>query len=46
MEEPVSEISVRVQGIWSPVWRRIEMPLAATLKTLHDTIQAAFGWKD
>lgn len=32
---------------WSPViWRRVEVPLTASLKTLHDVIQAAMPFDD
>ncbi len=26
------------------IWREIELPLTASLKDLHNAIQAAFGW--
>ena len=28
------------------VWRRVDVPLAASLKMLHDIIHAAMGWED
>ncbi|MCR4522146.1 plasmid pRiA4b ORF-3 family protein [Bosea sp. 47.2.35] len=32
---------------WSPViWRRVEVPLTASLKALHDVIQAAMPFED
>jgi hypothetical protein len=32
---------------WEPeIWRVVEVPAAASLKALHDVIQAAMGWQD
>jgi len=32
---------------WQPaIWRRVEVPLTATLKALHDVIQAAMPFED
>src|SRR6187455_3006643 len=39
---------IRIQlDDWQPViWRRVEVPLTATLKALHDVIQAAMPFDD
>ena len=44
MREPIAKLSIRLHGIWPPVWRRIDVPLSMTLRTLHETIQGCFGW--
>jgi hypothetical protein len=32
---------------WEPeIWRLVEVPARASLKTLHDVIQVAMGWQD
>mgnify|MGYP001110845574 CR=1 FL=1 len=39
---------VKIQlDYWQPaIWRRVEVPLTATLKALHDAIQAAMPFED
>ena len=44
MREPIAKLSIRLHGISPPVWRRVDVPLSMTLKTLHETIQGCFGW--
>jgi hypothetical protein len=32
---------------WEPeIWRVVEVPMAASLKMVHDVVQAAMGWQD
>jgi hypothetical protein len=42
----VHTIKVTLAGSQPPVWRRLEVPSAITLDTLHRVIQAVFGWQD
>ena len=42
----VHTIKVTLAGSQPPIWRRLQVPSAITLRALHDVIQAAFGWQD
>ncbi|WP_433414827.1 plasmid pRiA4b ORF-3 family protein [Microtetraspora malaysiensis] len=42
----VHQIKVTLAGSRPPIWRRLEVPSAITLRALHDVMQAAFGWED
>ena len=44
--ERIARLRVSLEGIQPAIWRRIEVPLTATLKALHDVIQATFSWQD
>lgn len=44
--ERIARLRVSLKGIEPAIWRRVEVPLTATLKALHDVIQAAFLWQD
>ena len=46
MEEPIAEISVRLQGSGRRYGDDRDAAGGDAQKTLHDTIQAAFGWED
>ena len=46
MREPIARLEIRLQDVRPPVWRRIDVPLSMTLRTLHETIQACFEWTD
>lgn len=41
----VHHLKIGLQGAAPPLWRRIQIPSAASLGFLHDVIQAAFGWE-
>ncbi len=38
------QLRIGLQGSAPPLWRRIQIPSAASLGFLHDVIQMAFGW--
>ena len=46
MTEPVARLKIELREIEPRLWRRVDVPLSSTLLTLHDIIQAAFGWTD
>jgi hypothetical protein len=39
----VHQLKIGLQGAAPPLWRRIQVPSAASLGLLHDVIQVAFG---
>ncbi|WP_245517709.1 plasmid pRiA4b ORF-3 family protein [Methylorubrum sp. Q1] len=43
--EQIARLRITLEGIEPAIWRQVEVPLNATLKALHDVIQAAFGWE-
>ncbi|PZG41762.1 hypothetical protein C1I98_20825 [Spongiactinospora gelatinilytica] len=42
----IHRIKVSLDGIRPPIWRRLEVPSAITLRDLHEVVQLAFGWED
>ncbi|MEI9849900.1 MAG: plasmid pRiA4b ORF-3 family protein [Sphingomonas sp.] len=46
MTDRIARIRISLADIEPEIWRRIEVPLEASLKMLHDTIQGAMGWLD
>jgi hypothetical protein len=48
IEKPqqIYQIKVTLLGTDPPIWRRLLVPAALTLETLHDILQLAMGWED
>ena len=46
MIEPVVCIRIELQELKAKIWRRVDVPLSATLAALHDVIQLTMGWTD
>jgi hypothetical protein len=42
----VHELQVTLLDVSPPVWRRLRVPSALPLSTVHAVIQLAFGWED
>jgi hypothetical protein len=42
--DQVAELKVSLAGFRPPIWRRVQLPVTATLADLHDAIQVLFGW--
>ena len=45
-EADIVKLKVTLRGIRPPVWRRLLLPSAMTLRDLHDAIQTSMGWED
>jgi hypothetical protein len=45
MIEPITRIRIELQDSEPKSWRRVDVPLSATLLSLHDIIQVAMGWR-
>jgi len=46
MTDQIARIRITLADTDPPIWRRVEMPVDASLKMLHDVIQGAMGWLD
>jgi len=46
MTETIARLHIALADTDPLIWRRVEVPLDASLKMLHDVIQAAMGWLD
>lgn len=44
-DETIARLRIILADTEPGVWRRVDVPLAASLKMLHDIIQAAMGWE-
>jgi hypothetical protein len=40
----VAELKVSLSGSRPPIWRRIRLPVTATLSDLHEAVQVLYGW--
>ena len=46
MTDTVARIRITLADTDPSIWRRVDVPVEASLKMLHDVIQAAMGWFD
>lgn len=46
MTETIARLRIALVDADPPIWRRVEVPVEASLKMLHDVIQGAMGWLD
>ena len=46
MTDQIARIRVSLIDTEPEIWRRVDVPLEASLKMLHDVIQGAMGWMD
>ena len=44
--DPVAILRIELNDIEPLIWRRVAVPTATNLQTLHRIIQAAMGWQD
>ncbi|MES3154920.1 plasmid pRiA4b ORF-3 family protein [Sphingomonas faeni] len=45
-QETIARLRISLNDIEPEIWRSVEIPVTASLKMLHDVIQAAMGWQD
>ena len=46
MIEAILRLKIVLVDTEPPIWRRVEVPAATTLRQLHAVIQAAMGWDE
>jgi hypothetical protein len=46
IESRICRMTVTLDGIQPPIWRRFEVPARVTMAKLHQLLQAALGWTD
>lgn len=46
MTETVARLCITLSDTDPAIWRTVDVPVEASLKMLHDIIQAAMGWQD
>ena len=46
MIEPIAGVRMELRHIRPKIWRRVDVPLSATLVDLHEIIQAAMPWDE
>jgi hypothetical protein len=46
MTDTVARIRITLADTDPSIWRRVDVPVEASLKMLHDVIQGAMGWLD
>ena len=45
-DETIARLRITLNDTSPEVWRVVDVPMTATLRMLHDIIQAAMGWQD
>ena len=45
MSEPVARLLIELEDITPRIWRRVDVPAAITLSTVHDVLQAVMRWE-
>ena len=45
-DETIARLRISLDDIEPEIWRTVDMPVAGSLKLLHDVIQDAMGWHD
>ncbi len=46
VDRRICRMTVTLDGIQPPIWRRLEVPTWITMAKLHQLLQAALGWTD
>lgn len=46
MTDTIARIRITLADTEPSIWRRVDVPVEASLKMLHDVIQGAMGWLD
>ncbi|WP_052117810.1 plasmid pRiA4b ORF-3 family protein [Novosphingobium pentaromativorans] len=46
MSETIARLHIALADTDPSIWRRVDVPVDANLKMLHDVIQGAMGWLD
>ena len=44
--ETLARLHIVLNDIEPVIWRRVDVPVTASLKMLHDIVQAAIGWEN
>ncbi len=44
--ETIARLHIVLDDIKPAIWRRVDVPVTASLKMVHDIVQAAMGWED
>jgi hypothetical protein len=45
-DETIARLRISLNDTDPEIWRVVDVPLTASLKMLHDIVQAAMGWED
>ncbi len=45
-DETIARLRISLNDTDPEIWRVVDVPLTASLKMLHDIVQAAMGWQD
>ena len=45
-QETIARLRISLNDVEPVIWRIVDMPVTASLKMLHDVIQAAMDWQN